>query len=68
MKDNKNAVYSFPVQIGDTVKCLVKDENNVVDLISYKVCGLAVILNTQYVITEDGMLNEINTVDCILPE
>lgn len=59
--------YDFPVRVGDTVKCVVEDENRVTDILEYTVHGLAVFNGKKYVITKDGQINEIGTADCILP-
>lgn len=58
----------FPVKIGDTVKCAVEDENNVVTLVPYTVAGLAYFKGKQYVFDDSGELYEIGTHYCIIPE
>lgn len=67
--EEKNRVtdFFFPLTVGDTVKCVVEDENHVTDILEYTVHGLAVFNGKKYVITKDGQLNEIGTADCILP-
>jgi hypothetical protein len=60
--------YKFPVSIGDTVKALVEDEDHVVDIIRYKVCGVAQIGEKQYVIDEGGEMYEIGTRFCLTEE
>lgn len=60
--------YKFPVAIGDTVKAVIEDENHIVRIVPYKVCGVAQIGETQYVIDEDKELNEIGTRWCLLEE
>ena len=60
--------YKFPVAIGDIVKAIVEDENHIVDIISYKVCGVAQIGDKQYVIDADGEKNEIGTKMCLVED
>lgn len=60
--------YKFPVAIGDTVKAVIEDENHIVKIVPYKVCGVAQIGETQYVIDEDKELNEIGTRWCLVEE
>lgn len=58
---------SYPVSIGDTVHYIEKDEDGVTSFHPYIVCGLATKADgKQYVITEDGEMNEINSAFCIL--
>ena len=59
-------VYKFPVAIGDTVKALVEDEHHVVDIIPYKVCGVAQIGEKQYVFDECGERHEIGSRTCVV--
>ena len=59
-------MHSFPVSEGDTVHYVEKTSDNIVSFVPYKVCGLAVKDGKQYVITEDGDLNEIWSEMCIL--
>ena len=62
------AIYEFPVAIGDTVRAFVEDERHIVDLIDYKVCGVAQIGEKQYVIDECGEMYEIGTRMCVVSE
>ena len=62
------AKYEFPVAIGDTVRAIVEDEDNVVDLIDYKVCGVAQIGEKQYVFDDCGEKYEIGTKMCLVEE
>lgn len=63
----KQSVITYPVTIGDTVHYIEMDENNVTTFHPYTVCGLATKADgKQYVITEDGELNEINSPFCIM--
>ena len=62
------AEYKFPVAIGDTVKALVEDEDRVVDIIRYKVCGVAQVGDKQYVIDDSGEKYEIGTKFCLTEE
>ena len=59
-------MHSFPVGEGDTVHYIERSSDHVVSFVPYKVCGLAVKNGKQYVITEDGDLNEIWSENCIL--
>ncbi len=61
-------IYKFPVAIGDTVKAIVEDEHHVVDIIRYKVHGVAQIGDKQYVIDESGEMYEIGTKLCLIDE
>lgn len=58
--------YKFPVAIGDTVRAIVEDENHVVDLVDYKVCGVAQIGDKQYVFDDCGERYEIGTKMCLV--
>ena len=60
--------YIFPVAIGDTVKAMVEDENHVVEIIRYKVHGVAQIGDKQYVIDESGEMYEIGSKLCLIDE
>ena len=60
--------YKFPVAIGDTVRAVVEDENHIVDLIDYKVCGVAQIGDKQYVFDDCGEMYEIGTKMCLVLE
>ena len=62
------AEYKFPVAIGDTVKALVEDENHVVDILPYKVFGVAQVGDKQYVIDKHGEMYEIGTQLCLVEE
>lgn len=63
----KHCNISYPVSLGDTVHYMEKDEDGVTSFHPYIVCGLATKADgKQYVITEDGELNEINSHFCIL--
>ena len=59
---------TFPVAIGDTVRCVVEDENHVTDIVRYKVCGLAFRGGKYYVIDEEGTLSEIGSRFCVIFE
>lgn len=67
VKDTIPCSIKFPVSIGDTVFCMVEDEEHVVEFLPYKVEGLAYVGDKFYVLHE-GMLNEIDTLACILPQ
>ncbi len=64
--------YEFPVGIGETVKCICKEddeyENPVVSLVPYRVAGVAFFKGKYYVYDDFGERNEIGTENCILPE
>lgn len=60
--------YKFPVAIGDTVRAVVEDENHIVDLIDYKVCGVAQIGDKQYVFDDCGEMYEIGAQMCLVME
>ena len=60
--------YIFPVAIGDTVKAMVEDEHHVVEIVPYKVHGVAQIGDKQYVIDESGEKYEIGTRLCLTEE
>ena len=60
--------YEFPVAIGDTVRAYVEDENHIVELIDYKVRGVAQIGEKQYVIDDCGEMYEIGTRMCVVKE
>ena len=59
------AKYEFPVAIGGAV---VEDENHIVDLIDYKVHGVAQVDEKQYVIDECGEMYEIGTKMCLISD
>lgn len=59
---------TFPVAIGDTVRCVVEDENHVTDIVRYKVCGLAFRDGKYYAIDEEGALSEIGSRFCVVLE
>ena len=59
---------TFPVAIGDTVRCVVEDENHVTDIIHYKVCGLAFRDGKYYAIDEEGTLCEVGSRFCVVLE
>jgi hypothetical protein len=62
------AEYKFPVAIGDTVTAVVEDEDHVVDIIHYEVCGVAQVGNKQYVIDKHGESFEIGSRLCLVEE
>ncbi len=59
------SLHSFPVSVGDTVHYIEQSAEHVVSFVPYKVTGLAVKDGKQYVITEDGDLNEIWSDMCV---
>lgn len=64
--------YEFPVAVGETVKCICKEDdefgNPVVSLVPYRVAGVAFFKGKYYVYDDFGERNEIGTENCILPE
>jgi hypothetical protein len=64
--------YEFPVAIGETVKCICKEDdefgNPVVSLLPYRVAGVAFFKGKYYVYDDFGEKNEVGTENCILPE
>jgi hypothetical protein len=64
--------YEFPVAVGETVKCICKEDdefgNPVVSLVPYRVAGVAFFKGKHYVYDDFGERNEIGTENCILPE
>ena len=62
------AKYEFPVAIGDIVTAVVEDDEHIVDIIHYEVCGVAQKGDKQYVIDKYGDLYEIGSELCLLGE
>ena len=64
--------YEFPVGIGETVKCICKEDdefgNPVVSLVPYRVAGVAFFKGKYYVYDDFCERNEVGTENCILPE
>lgn len=61
-------VIRFPIAVGETVKCVVKDEENRVTLLPYTVRGVAFLDGKYYAINPDGDLCEVDTGDCLACE
>lgn len=59
---------TFPIAVGDTVRCVVEDENCVTDIICYKVRGLAFMDGKYYAIDDEGTLCEVGSRFCVVLE
>ena len=57
---------TFPIAIGDTVRCVVEDENHVTDIVRYGVRGLAFMDGKYYVIDDEGTLCEVGSRFCVV--
>ena len=66
----KSRAYVFPIDIGDEVKTVVRDEdedgNNVAEIVTWTVYGLAIKDGKKYAIDDAGELYEIGTPFCIV--
>ena len=61
-------IIRFPITVGDTVKCVVNDEENRVTLLPYTVRGVAFMDRKYYAINPDGDLCAVGTADCLAYE